>query len=169
MAQSSPNPLAIRSFIASIASASSGPSASMTSVLPLAAASIITPMMLLALIRREPFDSQTSDLNFEAVAVSLADGLACSPSRFTTTASALSIGPGILLGAGAGAPAAFGRGSGHADRVPGAVDQQLAEIAHRHLPVGDRLDQHRQVDTGQHAHAAGDGQPHRHARRRRAE
>jgi hypothetical protein len=45
-------------------------------VLPLAAASIITPMMLLALMRRAPLDIHTSLSNFEASCVTFADGRA---------------------------------------------------------------------------------------------
>ncbi len=63
--------------------ASSGPSVSSTIFEPCAAASIITPMMLLALTRRPLRLTQTSLLNWPATWVSLADARACSPSLLT--------------------------------------------------------------------------------------
>src|SRR5204862_7219175 len=54
----SPNLSAIRSRSASSACSASGPSASMVTLAPRPAASIITPMMLLALTRRPLRDTQ---------------------------------------------------------------------------------------------------------------
>ena len=62
-----------------IASASSAPSVSSVTFAPLPAASIITPMMLLALTLRPLRDSQTSLWYFAASCVSLADARACRP------------------------------------------------------------------------------------------
>jgi hypothetical protein len=56
----SPNLSFINATMASIASCSRSPSVSISTVTPMPAASIITPMMLLAFTRRSPRDSQTS-------------------------------------------------------------------------------------------------------------
>ncbi len=66
----------------------SSPAVSMVIVLPRAAASIITPMMLLALTRRPLRSSQTSHEKLLASCVSLADARACSPSLLMISASA---------------------------------------------------------------------------------
>jgi len=56
-------------------------------VLPMPAASIITPMMLFALIRRPLRVIQTSDWKLPASCVSLADARACSPNLLTMVVS----------------------------------------------------------------------------------
>jgi hypothetical protein len=61
----------------------SPPSVSIVIVLPLPAASIITPMMLLALMRRPLRSSHTSHGGGWRVCVSLADARACRPSLLT--------------------------------------------------------------------------------------
>src|SRR3989338_3836235 len=63
----------------------------MTMVVPLAAASIITPMLLLAFTRRPPRDSITSHLNLDASCVSFAEARACRPSLLMISASCCSI------------------------------------------------------------------------------
>jgi len=55
------------------------------------AASIITPMMLLAFTRRPLRAIHTAAAYFEAIWVSLAEARACSPSLLTTFTSRLSI------------------------------------------------------------------------------
>src|ERR1700675_4533878 len=79
------------SISACIAASSSGPSASMLMVAPFAAASIITPMMLLALTRLPLRVSHTLLLNCPASWVSLADARACRPSLLMISASRCSI------------------------------------------------------------------------------
>src|SRR4249920_1411230 len=74
-----------------MASSSSGPLVSMITVVPLAAASIITPMMLLALTRRPLRDIQTSLWYLPATCVSLAEARACSPSLLTISTSSCCI------------------------------------------------------------------------------
>src|SRR6185312_15976462 len=64
------------------AASSSGPSASTSTVEPIPAASIITPMMLFAFTRRPARAIQTALLNCEAVCVSFAEARACRPSLF---------------------------------------------------------------------------------------
>src|SRR5262245_55746245 len=76
---------------ACMASASSGPSVSSTMVEPWDAASIITPMMLLALTRRPLRLTQMSLWYWPATWVSFAEARACSPSRFTISTSRCSI------------------------------------------------------------------------------
>src|ERR1035437_10951172 len=63
----------------------------MTIVVPLAAASIITPMILLAFTRRLLRDSITSHLKLEASCVSLAEARACRPSLLMMSASCCNI------------------------------------------------------------------------------
>src|SRR5512135_237652 len=63
----------------------------MLMVEPFAAASIITPMMLLAFTRRPLRDSHTSQGYCEASWVSLAEARACSPSLLIICASCCSI------------------------------------------------------------------------------
>src|SRR3954469_18420262 len=74
-----------------MAAASSGPSVSMLMVEPLAAASIITPMMLLALTRLPLRATHTLLLNCPASCVSLADARACRPSLLMISTSCCSI------------------------------------------------------------------------------
>src|SRR4051794_7671748 len=63
-----------------MAGCSSAPSVSTSTTLSRPAASIITPMMLLALTRRSPLVIQTSQAKLPASLVSLAEALACRPS-----------------------------------------------------------------------------------------
>src|ERR1035437_4351542 len=76
---------------ASIASCSRSPSVSIATELPMPAASIMTPMMLLALTRRSPLAIQTSHAKLPAILVSLADALACRPSLLLMVVVALII------------------------------------------------------------------------------
>src|SRR5437868_13736322 len=73
------------------AASASVPLASMSTDEPLPAASIITPMMLLAFTRRLLRVSQISQANLLASWVSLADARACRPSLLMMGASALAI------------------------------------------------------------------------------
>src|SRR6185369_17611725 len=73
---------------AASAESASAPSASMVMNAPLPAASIMTPMMLLAFTRRPLRESQTSHLKPLAICVSLAEARACRPSLLTISASA---------------------------------------------------------------------------------
>src|SRR3954464_7382967 len=74
-----------------MAAASSGPSVSIWIVVPFAAASIMTPIMLLALTRLPLRATQISLLNWPASCVSLADARACRPSLLMISASCCSI------------------------------------------------------------------------------
>src|SRR5574343_830070 len=74
-----------------MASASSAPSVSSVTFEPLPAASIITPMMLLALMRRAPLLIHTSHLNLPASWVSLAEARACRPSLLMISVSWVSM------------------------------------------------------------------------------
>ena len=76
---------------AASAASSSTPVVSTTTVEPRPAASIITPMMLLALMRRLPFSIHTSQPKVPASWVSLAEARACSPSLLMISTSARAI------------------------------------------------------------------------------
>ena len=84
---SSPNLPAISAWRAAAASSARSPAVSMITVEPLPAASIITPMMLLALMRRLPRSIQTSHGKEPASWVSLAEARACRPSLLVISAS----------------------------------------------------------------------------------
>src|SRR5258706_15103370 len=119
------------------AAAASSPSASITSRAPLPAASIITPMMLLAFTRRALRDSQTSHLKPLATCVSLAEARACSPSLLTISTSALAITGSVILAAGI---------RGHVHHALGAARKRLLHRGREPLvAVGEGADQHRQV------------------------
>src|SRR5512139_2592012 len=131
---SSPKPLEISPASASIASTSSSPSVSSVMVLPLAAASIITPMMLLALTRRPLRDTNTLLLKPDASWVSRADGRACSPSLLTISTSRCCMAHGL---------------GNVVDAVAPAFDDALDKLRQRQrLAVVERFQQHRQVDAG---------------------
>src|SRR5688572_1339558 len=118
---------------ASIACPSSGPSVSTTSFDPWAAASIITPMMLLALTRRPLRVTQTLALNWLATCVSLAEARACRPSLLMISTSRCSIVNDERRGGNAHDPvtaAAHGLGDDHLQRL---------------VAVGEDADQHGQV------------------------
>src|SRR5512134_3889991 len=85
----SPKRSAISARSAASAASASSPCASTRTEAPLPAASIITPMMLLALTRRPLRVSQTSLLKPLATWVSLAEARACRPSLLTMVSSAL--------------------------------------------------------------------------------
>src|SRR6267142_2774025 len=146
------SPISLTSAV-SAASASS-PSASMTTRLPLPAASIITPMMLFALTRRPLRDSHTSAAKAPATSVSLAAARACKPSLFTISASVCAI----------------------AD-VGSEMDDPFASAAHRFfdergqglVAIGERADQHRQARPGEPLDPPGLQEPRGDVRRRRAE
>ena len=76
----SPNLSLNSATMASMASCSCSPDVSKTTSAPSPAASIITPMMLLALMRRAPRANQTSHGNVAASLLSLAEARACRPS-----------------------------------------------------------------------------------------
>jgi hypothetical protein len=94
----SPKRLATRAMRASSASNSSGPSVSSTTRLPLPAASIITPIKLLAFTLRPLCAMVTSHWYFAATSVSLAHADAFSPSSLTISTS--SCGMNRILPAG---------------------------------------------------------------------
>src|SRR5215472_1228479 len=126
--------------IASMASTSSGPSVSSVTFTPLPAASIITPMMLLALILRPLRPSETSLWYLPASWVSLAAARACSPSLLMISTSRCCI-----------------------DRVHFQVQDAVAASAdrffdhglHAFLAVGEGPHQHGQVHPGDAFDAAG--------------
>src|SRR5580765_7511187 len=150
----SPKRSAISLTSAASAASASSPSASIRTRLPLPAASIITPMMLLAFTRRPLRDSHTSAAKAPATSVSLAAARACRPSLFTISASVCAI----------------------AD-VGGEVDDAVAPAAHRlfdHrgerlVAVGERADEHRQARAGEAFDAPGRKKAGGDVRRRRAE
>src|SRR5450432_2298098 len=80
---------------AAIASDSSTPSVSISTSLPMPAASIITPMMLLALTRRPRRARKTSLLKLPASLLSLAEARACRPSLLLILIVALIIASGL--------------------------------------------------------------------------
>src|SRR5690606_19292577 len=83
----SPNFCSISCTSADSASSSSSPLVSTTTLEPLAAASIMTPMMLLAFTLRPLRASQTSLWKLPASCVSLAEARACRPSLLTISTS----------------------------------------------------------------------------------
>src|SRR4051812_20229524 len=128
----SPSPKRSAMSFASAASAASasGPSASIFTLEPLPAASIITPMMLFAFTRRPLRESQISLWNPLAMCVSLAAARACSPRRFTIAASRLGI------------QAPVGVHVHHALRTPG--ERTLHRGIEHAIAAGEDPQEHRQ-------------------------
>src|SRR5689334_840972 len=127
-----------------IASVSSAPSVSITTIEPLAAASIMTPMMLLALTRLPLRLIQTLALKPPATWVSLAEARACSPSLLMISTSRCSI-------------VNDERGGGNAHHAVAAAADRLGDDGlQRLVAVGQHADQHRQVDARHALDAAGD-------------
>ena len=93
----SPNLSSISASRAAMASCSWSPSVSISTSAPKPAASIITPMMLLALTRRPLRLSQTSHGKLPASLVSLADARACRPSLLLMVAVVLIMGRAAIL------------------------------------------------------------------------
>src|SRR5258706_15531870 len=125
---------AINPANAPIASTSSGPSASIITIEPLAAASIITPMMLLALTRRPLRLNQTLALKPPATCVSLAEARACSPSLLMISTSCCSI---------------VNDQPRHAHHpVAPAADRLGDDGLQRLVAVGQHPNQHREVHAG---------------------
>src|SRR3974390_3323767 len=118
----------------------------MTTRLPIPAASIITPMILLALTRRPSRLSQTSLLNWAATWVSLAEARACSPSLLTISTSACGTSSQFRRGR----TRIFGVQFAHpfapaADRLERGALQRLVTVCedanqHRQIQAGDSLD-----------------------------
>src|SRR5262249_15576654 len=131
------NRSAISALSAVMAAASSAPSVSRTTVLPLLAASIITPMMLFALTRRPLRVIQTSDSNWLASWVSFADARACKPSLFVISTSLCCIRQTRL----------------HVDHpIASAADRLLHHDLEPPVAIGEGADEHRQVDAGNDFH-----------------
>src|SRR6202008_1221839 len=80
----SPNLSVNSASISPMAASSSGPSVSRSTVGPMPAGGILTPMMLFAFTRRPLRVSQMVLSNLEAAWVSLAEARACSPSLLLT-------------------------------------------------------------------------------------
>src|SRR6478735_9854567 len=139
--------------MASIASSSSGPSTSTTTFAPLPAASIITPMMLLALTLRPLRDICTSHWYFAASCVSFAEARACRPSLLMISTSRCCI-DGIDFDAH------------HA--VTPTRNRLLDHRVHALRAIGERAHEHRQVDARHHFDAAGHQQFAGEIARRRA-
>src|SRR5215510_10960814 len=112
----------MRATIASMASTSSGPSVSSVTFTPLPAASIITPMMLLALILRPLRPSATSLWYLPASWVSLAAARACSPSLLMISTSRCCID---------------GIDADVQHAVAAAADRLLDHHVHALVPVGE--------------------------------
>src|SRR5574343_1416612 len=138
----SPNLSAISARMASSASCSRSPLVSSTTSLPSPAASIITPMMLLALTRRSPLLSHTSHGKLPASLVSLAEARACRPSLLLMVVviwgmslSCLVLGCGVAHGHDA--LGATGLGAG-AQRLQAFVSVADAAQQHRQIGAGDQ-------------------------------
>src|SRR5512145_256381 len=117
---------------ASMASLSSGPLVSSWTFAPLPAASIMTPMMLFAFTLRPLRSRKTSQAYFAASCVSFAEARAWSPSLLTISTSRRCI-TGIDLEVQ------------HA--FAAARDGLLDHRVHALRAVGERADEHRQVDA----------------------
>src|SRR5262245_15321582 len=129
----SPNLSRISCRMAASALSASLPSASIFTVLPMPAASIITPMMLFALTRRPLREIQISASKPPASCVSLAEARACRPSLLMISASAL----GIQAPVGVHVHQAFGA----------ARQGALHRAGQRAVPAGEHAQQHRQRDA----------------------
>src|SRR5215471_11986890 len=116
-----------------MASTSSGPSVSSVILAPLPAASIITPMMLLALIFRPLRPIETSLWYLAASCVSLAAARACSPSLLITSTSRCNIDRGSFE-------------MQHA--VAAAADRLLDHRFHAFAAVSESPHKHRQAYPG---------------------
>src|SRR5258708_5293370 len=144
----------MRRTTAASAPSASSPSASMTTRLPLPAASIMTPMMLFAFTRRPLRDSHTSAAKPPATRVSFAAARACSPSLLTIPASACGIA-GVRIQVD------------HA--VPSAAHRLVDHGGERFIAVGERTDQHGETCPRQAFDFAGLEQARGDVRRRRAQ
>src|SRR3990167_3962822 len=136
----SPNLSAISASSASMASCSCAPLVSISTEVPMPAASIITPMMLLALMRRSPRLMKTSQGKLPARLVSLADARACRPSLLLMVVWVLIMRSRVLV---------LGCRDGHLHHslgAPhhGALDQGVQRLG----PVAHGAQQHRQVHAG---------------------
>src|SRR6185369_16776110 len=146
---------------ASIASCSRSPLVSTVTSLPMPAASIITPMMLLALTRRSPLLTQTSQGKLPASLVSLAEARACRPSLLLIVVVVRIIVSSRLV---------LRRGDRHLHHALGSADhgprhqclQRLVAIAHA-------AQQHGQVHASDQARFDAVDQLLRHVARRGAE
>src|SRR5712671_5970773 len=151
----SPNLSPISCRIAASACSASAPSASTVTLEPLPAASIITPMMLLALTRRPLRVIQISEAKAVAVWVSFAEARACRPSLLTISVIALAI-------------AALVRVHVH-DALAAAGARLLHHLGERLLAMRERPHQHRQVGPREALHLAVLQELGRHVRGRGAE
>src|SRR5690606_14498683 len=123
---------AMSASIAVSAASASAPSVSTRMREPFPAASIITPMMLLALTRRPLRDSQTSQEKSPAERVSFAEARACSPSLLMISTSACGM-RSLRLDVD------------HA--IDAAADGLANHRGERFLAVGDDAYQHGQADA----------------------
>src|SRR5689334_18795706 len=107
------------------------------------AASIITPMMLLALTRRSPRLMKTSQGKLPASLVSLAEARACSPSLLLMVVFFLiMVASGLVLR----------RRDRHLHHALGAADDGARhQRVERLVAVAHRAQQHRQVGAGDQA------------------
>src|SRR5688572_6090535 len=129
----SPNLSRISCSRAASALSASLPSASIFTVEPMPAASIITPMMLLALTRRPLREIQISHSKPPASWVSLADARACRPSLLTMAASELGIQTPVGV---------------HVHQALGAAGQRALDgRRQRAVAAGEHAQQHRQRDA----------------------
>src|SRR5215210_5591756 len=125
-----------------MASVSSAPSVSITTLEPLAAASIMTPMMLFALTRRPLRLSQMSAWNWPATCVSLAEARACRPSLLVISTSRCSI--------------VERQGRDAHDAFTPAADRLTEQRCEWFFAVCKRADEHGQIDPGHTFHATWD-------------
>src|SRR5581483_9903376 len=132
----------ISSMSALMACSSSLPLVSTMTFEPLAAASIITPMMLFALTRRPLRESQISLWKLPANWVSLADARACSPNLLMISTSCCCISQARWR---------------HMDD---ALDPTRQRLAHHHvelfLPICQRSHEHRKAHSCHAFHAPRD-------------
>src|SRR5690606_17818597 len=157
----SPNLSLTRATKALVASSSRGPSHSISTSAPRPAASIMTPMMLLAFTRRSLRLMKISQGKLLASLVSLAEARACRPSLLEMVTLVLIMGCGTSPGR-----RPVGRDLHHprGGAIQGARDELLQRLGrivegapeHGHIDPGDDFDMHA---IGQAMHGVAGGGP----------
>src|SRR5580765_8005721 len=142
----------MRATSAFIAAASSSPSVSSSTSLPIPAASIITPMMLLALTRRLLRLMKTSLRKLPASLLSLAEARACRPSLLLILAVAL------ITAAPFQRLVLRSRRRDLHDALGGAGDGAREHRFQRFFAMAERAPEHWHVDAGDDLDANAIGQ-----------
>src|SRR6185295_3853335 len=151
----SPNLSLTNTVMASAAFASSDPSTSSSISVPWPAASIITPMMLLAFTRRPPRVRCTSLAKLLASLVSFADARACNPSLLLIVSTVL------IMVSGSGCLSLRTARCELHDALHRAGHRALGHREQRLGAMGDCTPQHRHVHSCDDAHMHAVGQAHR--------